>query len=57
MVAVMDTRIISKIPKMAIMDINLEEAVVDIHKEKQQAIQAYWLAALKMELEGRLKPN
>ena len=57
MVAVMDTRIISKIPKMAIMDINLEEAVVDIHKEKQQAIQTYWLAVLKMELKGRLKPN
>ena len=53
----MDTRIISKIPKMAIMDINLEEAVVDIHKEKQQAIQTYWLAILKMELKGRLKPN
>ena len=53
----MDTRIISKIPKMAIMDINLEEAIVDNRKEKQQAIQAYWLAILKMELKGRLKPN
>ena len=53
----MDTRIISKIPKMAIMDINLEEVVVDNRKEKQQAIQTYLLAVLKMELKGRLEPN
>ena len=53
----MDTKIISKSLEMVIMDINLEEAIVGIHKEKQQAIQTYWLAVLKMELKGRLKPN
>ena len=50
----MGTRIIARISMLAFMGINLEEAVVDIHKK---TIQAQYFTVLKMELVDRLKPN